>query len=147
MRRMPRLTGNRQLLAQLVTNLLENALKYVPTGGHVRVGVRNLPGVSRAERGRRRPGYRAGGPRGGTAALRARGRCRGARLGQRPGVESRGGGRRACTGAQLTLGDNAPGLIVHCEFPAAARREAPKASHRSNETPIARITPGAAGVT
>ena len=31
------LTGNRQLLAQLITNLLENALKYVPAGGHVRV--------------------------------------------------------------------------------------------------------------
>jgi len=29
-------------------------------------------------------------------------------------------------GAHLTLGDNAPGLIVHCEFPAAARREAPE---------------------
>ena len=28
-------------------------------------------------------------------------------------------------GAQLTLGDNAPGLIVYCEFPAAARRDAP----------------------
>lgn len=27
-------------------------------------------------------------------------------------------------GAQLTLGDNAPGLVVHCEFPAAARRAA-----------------------
>src|SRR5262245_53676604 len=28
------LRGNRQLLAQLITNLLENALKYVPAGGH-----------------------------------------------------------------------------------------------------------------
>src|SRR6185369_2785303 len=39
-----RLTGNRQLLAQLITNLLENALKYVPAGGHVWVAVHNTPG-------------------------------------------------------------------------------------------------------
>jgi len=31
--------GNRQLLAQALVNLLENALKYVPAGGHVAVGV------------------------------------------------------------------------------------------------------------
>ncbi len=31
--------GKRQLLAQLIANLLENALKYVPSGGHVRVAV------------------------------------------------------------------------------------------------------------
>ena len=39
------LTGNRQLLAQLITNLLENALKYVPAGGHVWVRVQNTPDV------------------------------------------------------------------------------------------------------
>lgn len=31
--------GNRQLLAQTLVNLLENALKYVPAGGHVNVAV------------------------------------------------------------------------------------------------------------
>jgi signal transduction histidine kinase len=31
--------GNRQLLAQALVNLLENALKYVPAGGHVNVAV------------------------------------------------------------------------------------------------------------
>ena len=41
------LTGNRQLLAQLITNLLENALKYVPAGGHVWVRVRNRAGGQR----------------------------------------------------------------------------------------------------
>lgn len=34
--------GNRQLLAQLLTNLIENGLKYVPAGGQIEVGVRRL---------------------------------------------------------------------------------------------------------
>jgi signal transduction histidine kinase len=34
--------GNRQLLAQLLTNLLENGLKYVPAGGRIEVAVRRL---------------------------------------------------------------------------------------------------------
>ena len=42
-----------------MTNLLENALKYVPAGGHVRVRVENTREVSRVERGGRRPGIAA----------------------------------------------------------------------------------------
>ncbi|HEY8051276.1 MAG TPA: ATP-binding protein [Steroidobacteraceae bacterium] len=34
--------GNRQLLAQLITNLIENGLKYVPPGGHIAVDVRHV---------------------------------------------------------------------------------------------------------
>jgi signal transduction histidine kinase len=34
--------GNRQLLAQLVTNLIENCLKYVPAGGKIDLSVRRL---------------------------------------------------------------------------------------------------------
>ena len=34
-----RVQGSRQLLAQLITNLVENAIKYVPAGGHVTLGV------------------------------------------------------------------------------------------------------------
>ena len=39
-----RVQGNRQLLAQLLTNLIENALKYVPAGGRIEVAVRRLAG-------------------------------------------------------------------------------------------------------
>jgi signal transduction histidine kinase len=56
--------GNRQLLAQLLTNLIENSLKYVPKGGSIEVGVRRLadgvrlvvsdngPGIAAADRER-----------------------------------------------------------------------------------------------
>jgi len=118
------LTGNRQLLAQLITNLLENALKYVPAGGHVRVSVRNTlegvalsvadngPGIAAEERAAAlRPFVRVG-----DAAAFATGSGLGLSLAAAVARLHR---------AQLMLGDNAPGLIVHCEFPAAARRDAP----------------------
>ncbi len=56
--------GNRQLLAQLMTNLIENALKYIPTGGRIELsadrvadGVRlvvsdNGPGIPEEDRAR-----------------------------------------------------------------------------------------------
>lgn len=41
--------GNRQLLAQLITNLIENALKYIPAGGAVEVGVMQGPDAVRLQ--------------------------------------------------------------------------------------------------
>jgi signal transduction histidine kinase len=111
-----RLTGNRQLLAQLITNLLENALKYVPSGGKVRVAVHQAvdhidlsvaddgPGIPPAERAAAlRPFVRVG-----DAAQRAGGSGLGLSLAAAVARLHR---------AQLALGDNSPGLIVHCEFP------------------------------
>jgi signal transduction histidine kinase len=118
------LTGNRQLLAQLVTNLLENALKYVPAGGRVKVSVHkrpegiafsfadNGPGIAPEERAAAlRPFVRVG-----DAAQRAAGSGLGLSLAAAVARLHR---------AELMLGDNSPGLIVHCEFPisAAARRD------------------------
>jgi signal transduction histidine kinase len=34
--------GNRQLLAQMITNLIENSLKYVPADGTIEIGVKRL---------------------------------------------------------------------------------------------------------
>jgi len=118
------LTGNRQLLAQLITNLLENALKYVPAGGHVEVRIRNTPegvSLSVADNG---PGIPAGDRE---AALRPF-----VRLGDAASNTTGSGLGLSLAAAvarlhraQLTLGDNAPGLVVHCGFPAATRRDAP----------------------
>ena len=118
------LTGNRQLLAQMITNLLENALKYVPSGGkvHLRVGnspegvsfrmADNGPGIAPAEReAALRPFVRVGD---------AAGKAAGSGLGL-----SLAAAVARLHGAQLALGDNAPGLVVSCEFPADARRGAP----------------------
>jgi len=118
------LTGNRQMLAQLVTNLLENALKYVPPGGHVRVRVESSaesvaltvaddgPGIAPADReAALRPFVRVG-----DANAKASGSGLGLSLAAAVARLHR---------AQLTLGDNAPGLIVRCVFTTAARRDAP----------------------
>jgi signal transduction histidine kinase len=110
--------GNRQLLAQLITNLLENALKYVPSGGRIEVAVKRLadrtdlvisdngPGMQSEER------QRAGQPF--------------ARVGPRSGLESSGLGLSLVSAiarlhrARLTLEDNAPGLRAVVSLPVAA---------------------------
>jgi signal transduction histidine kinase len=110
--------GDRELLAQVLTNLVDNAVKYTPPGGSVQVeltraGDRALlrvadtgPGIppedrarvlqrfTRLDRARSQPGNGLG-----LALVNA--------------VTSQHHGR-------LTLGDNAPGLVVSLELPALA---------------------------
>ncbi len=106
--------GKRQLLAQLIANLLENAMKYVPQGGRVAMSLRgddrrielvisdNGPGIPAAERERA----------------------------QEPFVSLQNGSEKSSSGlglslvkaivklhrGELELGDNAPGLKVMCRF-------------------------------
>jgi signal transduction histidine kinase len=117
------LTGNRQLLAQLITNLLENALKYVPAGGRVQVSVGTRPGVVELRVADNGPGIAAADRE---AALRpfvrvgevnGNGRASGSGLGL-----SLAAAVARLHGAELTLGDNAPGLVVQCEFPVQTAR-------------------------
>ena len=117
------LTGNRQLLAQLITNLLENALKYVPAGGRVEVSVRTRPGVVALRVADNGPGIDAADRE---AALRpfvrvgdSAGRASGSGLGL-----SLAAAVARLHGADLTLGDNSPGLVVSCEFPVNTRHDA-----------------------
>lgn len=106
--------GKRQLLAQLIANLLENAMKYVPTGGRIEMTLRgdeqriafavsdNGPGIPAVERERA----------------------------QEPFVTLQTGGEKASSGlglslvkaivklhrGELVLADNSPGLRVECRF-------------------------------
>jgi signal transduction histidine kinase len=106
--------GKRQLLAQLIANLLENAMKYAPEGGKVAMSLRhddelieltvsdNGPGIPVAERARA----------------------------QEPFVTLQTSGDKASSGlglslvkaivklhrGEMVLADNEPGLRVECRF-------------------------------
>jgi len=114
-----RVVGNRQLLAQLVANLIENALKYVPAGGRVRICVANKSGNKRGvliveDNG---PGI--------AAHERERAIQPFQRVGNQQGTLGSGLGLALVSavvrlhGGTLALADNAPGLRVTCEFPLA----------------------------
>ena len=107
--------GNRQLLAQLVTNLIENCLKYVPTGGRIDLSVKRLtdsvclvvsddgPGVPADDRMRAVQPF--------------------VRIGQSGRPDSSGLGLSLVSAiarlhrARLTLENNEPGLRVVVELP------------------------------
>jgi signal transduction histidine kinase len=116
--------GNRQLLAQLVTNLIENCLKYVPAGGRIDLSVQrrsdsvslivsdNGPGVPADDRVRATQPF--------------------VRLEQSARPDSSGLGLSLVAAiarlhsARLTLENNEPGLRVVLEFPRSEEvRQAP----------------------
>jgi len=109
--------GNDQLLAQLLANLLENAIKYVPRGGHISIEVG-------ANNGRPLLLVRDDGP-GIPAAARASVLLPFRRLDRDATVEGSGLGLSLVAalmrlhGGTVELADNNPGLVVRCEFPPA----------------------------
>jgi signal transduction histidine kinase len=109
-----RVTGNRQLLAQLLINLLENALKVVPTGGTIQIAVAargalveltvrdNGPGIPVESRER---------------ALQPFARLNGdSTAGSGLGLSLVAAVVRLHQG-RLSFSDNNPGLSVRCELP------------------------------
>jgi signal transduction histidine kinase len=130
--------GDRELLAQALTNLLDNAIKYTPTGGAIALTLARTEDtalVSVADSG---PGI--------PAADRERVLQRFMRLDQARSQPGNGLGLalvRAVTAQHhgtLTLGDNSPGLIVKLELPALLREPAAPARNASNQSLRARST-------
>jgi signal transduction histidine kinase len=112
--------GNRQLLAQAVVNLIENAIKYVPEGGTVAASVRttgdsvilavadNGPGIPAADRQRiLQPFVRLERDRD--------------QVGSGLGLSLVAAVMRLHR-ASMELLDNGPGLIVRCVLPISAQR-------------------------
>jgi signal transduction histidine kinase len=110
------LRGNRQLLAQALVNLLENALKYVPAGGRIDVVVSNGDGIVTLEVSDNGPGI--------PAADRQRVLQPFMRLERDRTQAGSGLGLSLIAAvmrlhrASIELLDNGPGLRVRCVFPA-----------------------------
>lgn len=114
-----KVTGNRQLLAQAIGNLFDNALKFTPTGTPLRLAVSDIDGRIRVAVSDRGPGIPAG--------QRDQVLKRFVRLDAARSTPGSGLGLSLVAavarlhGAQLRLTDAAPGLVVTLEFdPATA---------------------------
>lgn len=109
------LYGHRQLLAQAISNLLENAIRYGSTGGEIRVGVESHESEVRIEVGDRGPGIPEG--------LRAEALRRFGRLDSSRSDEGAGLGLALAQAiahlhnGKLVLEDNRPGLLTALALP------------------------------
>jgi signal transduction histidine kinase len=108
--------GDRELLAQMLTNLVDNAIKYTPEGGVVTVGLERRGDTAQLRVADTGPGI--------PEADRDGVLQRFARLDQARSQPGNGLGLALVNAVaaqhhgRLTLGDNAPGLVVTIELPA-----------------------------
>jgi len=121
--------GNRELIAQAIANLLDNAVKYTPAGGTVAVKVTLADDGARLEVSDTGPGIRP--------ADRRRVLERFVRLDTSRSTPGAGLGLSLVAavarihGARLELGDAQPGLRVWLMFPRATNTNGNDAQHRS----------------
>jgi len=110
-------SGNRQLLAQLVANLLENAIKYVPAGGQIGLAVEATPTLASLIVSDNGPGIAAASRAGSTGAPQRWVSSAADPPGSGLGLSLVAAVVRMHRG-RLALWDNEPGLTVRCDFPA-----------------------------
>src|SRR5215471_14387961 len=129
--------GDRELLAQALTNLLDNAVQYTPTGGRIVVSLERTEDLARIRVADSGPGV--------PAADRERVLQRFTRLDQARSQPGNGLGLALVNAVttqhhgRLSLGDNSPGLVVTIEIPALLRSAAPRAL----AAPLTRVASGA----
>ncbi|HEX6073195.1 MAG TPA: ATP-binding protein [Sphingomicrobium sp.] len=117
--KLPSLFGHRQLLAQAISNLIENAIRYGSSGGAIRVAVHRVASKLRIEVADRGPGI--------PSELRSEARRRFGRLDSSRSDEGAGLGLALVEAiahlhdGQLLLGDNHPGLVAALELPVSPR--------------------------
>jgi signal transduction histidine kinase len=115
------LFGHRQLLAQAVSNLIENAVRYGSAGGEIRVGVRQHDRQMKIEVADRGPGI--------PSELRGEARRRFGRLDSSRSAEGAGLGLALAEAiahlhdGELVLEDNEPGLRTALELPLLPKGE------------------------
>ena len=110
--------GDRELLAQVLTNLVDNAVKYTPPGGVVHVELKRASDLAQVRVADSGPGV--------PAEDRERVLQRFTRLDRARSQPGNGLGLALVNAVtlqhhgRLTLGDNGPGLVVTVELPALA---------------------------
>ena len=110
--------GDRELLAQVLTNLVDNAVKYTPEGGNVRIELARNGDTARLSVADSGPGI--------APEDRSRVLQRFTRLDRARSKPGNGLGLALVNAVtlqhhgRLTLGDNGPGLVVTVELPALA---------------------------
>jgi len=114
------LFGHRQLLAQAVSNLIENAIRYGSSGGTIRIDVQPGDRIIRLEVGDRGPGI--------PLDRREEARRRFGRLDSSRSDEGAGLGLALAEAiahlhdGKLILEDNAPGLLTIIELPVHSQK-------------------------